>query len=101
MNRPDDCKRIHFSCAGGIALINLAPIDMLRAGDTASGRDSDGRLWLWSCTEVIGGRGFWTTVEEWTERGATACVGAADMLVVIEGSGATTFAPSPRGWVPS
>lgn len=89
MNRPDNCNRIHFSCDGSIALINLVPFAMIRAGDTASGGNpaDGGKLWLFRCEAAEDRIGQWRPIETWNERSAQQLVRDADMLAVVSNRG--------------
>ena len=86
MKRPNNCKRIHFSCDGSIDLINIVPRDV---GDTASGTDvADRTLFLWECVATTErGGAAWHCVEEWTEDATKQRVLAADIVAVVSSSG--------------
>ena len=96
MKRPDNCKRVHFSCDGSIALINRVPFDMLREGDTASGVNpaDAGRLWLWRCESAADRIGHWRPIEQWNEATAGRFVREADMLAVVSDAGAMYTGPA-------
>jgi hypothetical protein len=86
MERPKNCKRIHFSLNGTIALTKKLPPDLLRTGDTASGSDPDDLVTLfWRCT-VSRDRIAWTEVEPWTEERADEYVADADMMCIVTDS---------------
>jgi len=95
MKRPNNCKRIHFSCDGSIDLINIVPHAMVRAGDTASGTDVEDRtLFLWECVAVTDrGGAAWHCVEAWTEDAAKARVLAADIVAVVSSQGTLYSGP--------
>lgn len=83
MKRPDNCRRIHFTLDGTIALARQISPTFTRTGDTASGYDiDDEEMLLWRCKFTDAGV-CWEPIEPWTQERLRQYVAEADLLYVV------------------